>query len=629
MSNLPSTLKIMDYLKKLRNLSKISLLVFAHDVCMIPIAWLLAYWLRFNLSRIPDEILQGALHTLPTIMVVQAVFYWLFGLYRGVWRFASLPDLLRIAKVVVAGVLVSLLVLFLASRLHNVPRSIFPIYLLLLIAFLSGSRVAYRTLKSVLPQRFGSSGRQRVLIIGAGQAGESLARDLQRQVQGYRVVAFVDDDPKKRGHEIHGVRVLGSSNDIARLVKKHRIDLIIIAIPSMRSAQMRPIVAQCEKTGVPFRTVPSLQDLTSGSVRIDALRQVSLEDLLGRDVVSLDWDAIREKISDKTVLVSGAGGSIGSELCRQVARMSPGRLLVVEQNEFNLYSLTMELQQSFPQLDCQSYLADVTDKVAITNILQQPVDIIFHAAAYKHVPMLENQIRIAMHNNIVGTQVLAEAAVNAHVKKFVLVSTDKAVNPTSIMGATKRAAEIFCQNYGYHSPTQFITVRFGNVLGSAGSVVPLFKKQIEVGGPITVTHPDITRFFMTIPEASQLILQAMTIGQGGEIFVLDMGEPIKIQYLAEQMISLAGLMPHRDIQIQFTGLRPGEKLYEELFHEAEALLPTVHTKILQAQHRPRDWIELMDILAAIEQACERNDLAMLRQLLVKLVPEYLVTTAAV
>lgn len=593
--------------------------VFLHDLAVIPIAWFAAHWLRFNLGEIPYYIRHQAEIVLPTLILIQVIFYWIFGLYRGIWRYASLPDLIRICKAVFFGVLATIPVLFLGNELVKLPRSAFPLYGLLLIMMLGGSRFLYRWSRDR-----GVGQGKRILIIGAGQTGEGLARDLLRDdTKSYRVVGFVDDRPLKQGQEIHNIRVLGKTHEIVSLVKRLNIELIFIAIPSATSAEMRRIVSYCEESGVPFRTLPSLADLANGSVRIDALRKVSLEDLLGRDPVILDWLGIKEGIENKSILVSGGGGSIGSELCRQIAQLQPEKLIVIEQNEFNLYSLTQELNQKFPGLNFFGCLLDVTDRIAVRRLLQQhPVSTIFHAAAYKHVPMLEQQLRAAVRNNIIGTQVLAEEAVNFDVAKFVLISTDKAVHPTNVMGSSKRAAEIFCQNYNAHSQTKFITVRFGNVLGSAGSVVPLFRQQIEQGGPITVTHPDITRFFMTIPEATQLILQAMAMGRGGEIFVLDMGEPIKISYLAEQMILLAGLVPNEDIEIIYTGLRPGEKLFEELFYATETLMATTHEKIMQASYQQQNWLELLEILQEMNRACAIADENLLRRLLERLVPEY-------
>lgn len=611
----------------LKSPSRIRFFVFLHDALMIPLAWALAYWLRFNLGPISPQFIAQAVQVIPLIILIQIFYYWLFGLYRGLWRFASLPDLARIVKVVAIGTISSILVLFLIAKLTAIPRSIFPLYTLLLIVMLGGSRIVYRWLKDHVEVKAADLQRQRVLIVGAGQAGEGLVRDLIRQAQKeYQVVAFADDNPAKKGQEIHSIRVLGKTQEIPSIAKQQRVDLIMIAIPSAGSADMRRIVSYCENATIPFRTLPSLQDLTSGNIQIDALRAVSLEDLLGRDPVSLDWENIHTSIRNKTVLVSGGGGSIGSELCRQIAKLAPKRLIVVEQNEFNLYALTLELNQKFPQLDFVGCLLDVTDKIGVATVFQQhAVDIVFHAAAYKHVPLLEEQLRVAVKNNILGTQILAETAASRHVKKFVLISTDKAVNPTNVMGATKRVAEIFCQNHSHantNTQMQFITVRFGNVLGSIGSVVPLFKKQIEMGGPVTVTHPDMTRFFMTIPEATQLILQASVMGVGGEIFVLDMGEPVKIKYLAEQMIHLAGLVPDKDIAIQYIGLRPGEKLYEELFHAAELLKETAHEKIMQAQYRQIEWQLLASCLARIEKACGENDETTLQACLKQLVPEY-------
>ncbi len=630
------------------NYPTIRFLVFLHDIAMIPIAWALAYWLRFNLGAVNPIFFKQALYVLPIIILVQTLFYGLFGLHRGIWRFASLPDLIRIFKAVGTGIVSTVIILFLTAQLFNIPRSIFPLYGLLLVVFLGGSRIAYRLFKNYAETKTHNAQAQRVLIVGAGQAGEGIARDLLRHTQTsvskwrnahqkeYKVIAFVDDSQNKIGQEIHGIRVLGKIQDIPKLVSEHAINLIMIAIPSSVSAQMRRIVQYCEQANVPFRTLPGIQDLASGHVQIDALRAVSLEDLLGRDPVSLDWDTIRATIENKCILVSGGGGSIGAELCRQIAKFSPKKLIVIEQNEFNLYSLALEFEKKMPMLNFFGHLLDVTDSVGVQAVLQKnSIDMIFHAAAYKHVPLLEHQQRIAVRNNILGTKVLAEEAARAGVQKFILISTDKAVNPSNIMGATKRVAEIFCQNYSLNASTpsheqisqqqnscQFITVRFGNVLGSTGSVIPLFKQQIESGGPVTVTHPDITRFFMTIPEASQLILQATLMGNGGEIFVLDMGEPIKISYLAEQMIRLAGFTPGQDIAIEYTGLRPGEKLYEELFHAAESLESTPHEKIMKAKYRPTDWKRFMEIFQELEMACQKNNDAALLDCLRRLVPEF-------
>jgi FlaA1/EpsC-like NDP-sugar epimerase len=593
---------------------------FIHDLGMVPIAWFAAYWLRFNFSAIPAEYLTQAWHWLPLLGMTQAVAFVYFGLYRGDWRFASMPDLIRIIKAVSTGTLVCLAVIFLLTRLNTIPRTVFPAYWLLLIVALGTPRFFYRWLKD---RKFYFGERQRVLIAGAGRAGEMLVRDLLRDPQRkLEPIGFVDDKRRKRGAEIHGIRVLGRCEQIPELVDKLEIALVLIAIPSAGSRQLRRIVEYCEAADTPFRAVPCTQDLVAGRVSIQTLRELSIEDLLGRDPVKLDMRAISAELSGRCVLISGAGGSIGTELCRQVARLAPARLVLLENGEFNLFRIENELRQSFPHLDIQAKLCDVADPVAVEQWFQcYHPEIVYHAAAYKHVPMLESQVREAIQNNVCGTRVMALAADRNGCDAFVLISTDKAVNPANIMGASKRIAEIFCQNFNQHSSTRFITVRFGNVLGSSGSVVPLFRAQIEAGGPVTVTHPEMARYFMTIPEACQLILQAESMGSGGEIYVLDMGEPVSITYLAEQMIRLSGNEPGRDIEIVYTGLRPGEKLFEELFHEKEPLRGTQHEKIFLATHRPMEWQLLDKTLRNMDAACKSWDEKSLLKGIAALVPE--------
>lgn len=597
-----------------------------HDLCLIPIAWFGAFGLRFNFEGVPDHEWLLALWAFPMIFLVQTAAYWLVRLYRGVWRFASMPDLLRILKSVLMGVSVSLLILFLSTRLEGIPRSIFPIYGMLLIIGLGGGRFFVRWLKEGKQWKKSHKKHKtglRVLIVGAGTAGEGLVRDLLREKdRPYIPVAFVDDKPTKQRQEIHGIRVVGSCADIQSVVHEYQIGLIMLATPAARASDMRRILSFCEGSECPVRTLPGLANLVSGRVSVDALRAVSLEDLLGRDPVSLDWEGIERGIKGKVVLVSGGGGSIGSELCRQIARLQPRCLVVVERSEFNLFSLEQELLASYPHLMFMPHLMDISDKAAMQAVFAQyKPQLVFHAAAYKHVPLLQSQPREAVYNNVLGTYILAQLAIDCGVEKFILVSTDKAVNPTNIMGATKRASEMICQSFNGRAKTQFMTVRFGNVLGSAGSVVPIFKAQLEKGGPLTVTHPEITRFFMTISEACQLILQALVLGKGGEIFVLDMGEPIKIQFLAEQMIHLAGKKLGEDIEIRYTGLRPGEKLFEELFHPAEILSVTAHEKIMQASARTFDIETLSSILIQIQQAAFEWDNQRIVQYLKMLVPE--------
>ena len=593
---------------------------FIHDLFMVLLAWFTAYWLRFNFSTIPAEYLSQAWLWLPLVLLTQAGAFLYFGLYRGDWRFASMPDLVRIIKAVSVGILICLAVMFTLTRMNAIPRAIFPVYWLLLIVALGTPRLFYRWVKE---RKFYLGEGKRVLIAGAGRAGEMLVRDLLRDRQHSLVpVGFVDDKRRKLGADIHGVRVLGRCEQIPELADMLEIDLILLAMPSARSRQFRRVVEFCEAADVPFRSIPCMEDLVAGRVSINTLREISIEDLLGRDPVKLDLGAISAELSGRSVLISGAGGSIGTELCRQVARLGPGRLVLMENSEFNLFCIENELRQTFPHLDIQARLCDVADAAAVGHMfkLYRP-NIVYHAAAYKHVPMLESQVREAIDNNVCGTRVVALAADHYGCDAFVLISTDKAVNPANIMGASKRIAEIFCQNFNRHSSTRFITVRFGNVLGSNGSVVPLFREQIEAGGPVTVTHPEMTRYFMTIPEACQLILQAESMGGGGEIYVLDMGEPVSITYLAEQMIRLSGNEPGKDIEIVYTGLRPGEKLFEELFHEKEQLSGTQHEKIFLANHRQIDWVYLDKTICNMEAACRTYDEEALLKGVSALVPE--------
>ena len=596
------------------------LAIATHDILMVALVWLFVLTARYGFSaaEIPWNTFFS---TLPLVVVVQSLMMWKFGLYKGVWRFASLPDLWNIIRASLFGVLAISLLLFLFNRLEGVPRSSLALYPIFLVMALGAPRLLFRMWKDHRLNLKVSPEASRVLVVGAGRAGEMLVRDLGRD-RDYYPVGLVDDNPRLKGAKVQGLPVLGTSDDLAALIAEHEVDLVIIAMPSANTAQMRRVVERIEETGVAFRTLPRIDDMISGRSALSELREVAIDDLLGRDPVTLDWQSISEGLAGKVVLVSGGGGSIGSELCRQIARFGPAQLVILEQSEFQLYEIEMELGQSYPSLRVVPCLVDVCDAVAVDYVMQRHrPDVVFHAAAYKHVPMLEFQPREAVRNNVLGTRTLALAADRHHCSTFVMVSTDKAVNPANIMGCTKRVAEILCHTLDRRSDTNFITVRFGNVLGSAGSVVPLFQRQIEQGGPVTVTHPDIMRYFMTIPEASQLILQAGALGSGGEIFVLDMGEPIKISYLAEQMIKLSGHEPGKDIDIVYTGLRPGEKLFEELFHDQESLLATAHKKIKLAQSRAVDSDLVESVLAEMVTACDIYDNDALPLLLRKLVPE--------
>ncbi len=600
-------------------------MAFLHDLLWVPAAILLAFWLRFNLGDIPVAYVDAFQHLIVVSLPIQAITFWYLGLYRGIWRYASIPDLLRILRAVLLGVSVSFMIIFIWQRLENMPRSVFVLYPIILALGLAMPRLLYRWLKDHHLD-FNRMDRKRALLIGAGQAGELLVRDLLKSGP-YEAVGFLDDSDRRLGQELHGIRVIGRLNDLENIFDKHAIDVVLLCMPSGSPQVIQSVVKTCQKHTIPCRTLPSVADLADGKVEVSRLRQVQIEDLLGRNTIAIDNSNIHHLITHQCVLVTGAGGSIGSELCRQILQHKPARLLLLDHGEFNLYSIEKELLQQ--KTESHSYaiealLGDIRDKERMSWLFEhfQP-DVVFNAAAYKHVPLVEQNPAEGVKTNVLGTCQLADLAVQNGVKKFIQISTDKAVNPTNVMGASKRSAEIYCQNLDRRTDTTaFITTRFGNVLGSAGSVVPLFHSQIEAGGPITVTHPDITRYFMTIPEAVSLILQAGSMGDGGEIFVLDMGEAIKIVNLAEQMIRLAGLEPGRDIEITFTGLRPGEKLFEELFHHAEKLGETSHPKVMLSGSREMDWDEIQNVLKALHAACRTRDVQQLHQTLQQLVPEF-------
>ncbi len=591
--------------------------IIAHDLMMSAIAWQLAWLLRFNLEY-PYKNWELSLYTIPLILLIQAFVYYRFKLHKGLWRFASLPDLWNIFRACIFGALSITLVLFMWNRLEGIPRSIFILYPILLMFLLGGPRLTYRMWKDHSLNITVIKKGKKVLIVGAGSAGDMLVRDILRE-GNYQAIGFVDDQLKLVGSEMHGVRVLGAVKDVPKICIDENIDLIIIAIPSATNKQMQNILNTCEKVQCELRTLPSLHDMVSGRLSVNQLREVSIEDLLGREKIKLDWAALQKGISNKKVLVSGGGGSIGSELCKQIASLAPSGLIVFERSEYNLYRVEESLKGS--GINCHFVLGDLCDREKIyQTIAEHKPDIIFHAAAYKHVPILERQPREGARNNVLGTKNIADAAHVNNCEKFVLISTDKAVNPTNILGATKRVAEMYTEIMNGRSETRFITVRFGNVLGSEGSVVPLFKEQIKKGGPISVTHPDITRYFMTIPEACQLIMQACSMGHGGEIYVLDMGEPIKINYLAEQMIRLSGLIPNEDVDIVYTGLRPGEKMYEELFYDSEVREETEHHKIYIAKHHQLKVTEVLQKIDVLINKCEIIDDESIQKTLKELVP---------
>lgn len=551
-------------------------IILSHDIFAVILAWWIAFFVRFNLSASSLTILLHGLKIQCLIVAVHVFFYWRYKTYRPLWRFFSLPELFRLSKAIFFAWTVNIGILFVLHDLITIPFSIWFIYPLWLILILGLGRLVIRYIGD---KQTATSKSKRVLIIGAGKGAELFLRELRRWPEKqYQPIACLDDDDTLKGKEIRGVPILGKVAQLSEIVKKEKIELVVIAIPSIKTAALRKIFEMCEQISVSVCVLPSLSEFEENQNATFQPREVSLEDLLGRDPVQLDHAGLKAFLYDQVVLVSGGGGSIGSELCHQILPLNPKKLIIVDHAEFNLYQIEQELQQlQYKNITLE--LISITDQSAIHFMMEKyKPSIVFHAAAYKHVPILEFQPFQAVKNNVFGTKILAEAAMIHHVKKFVLVSSDKAVNPTNIMGATKRIAELFCQSCNGRSQTQFITVRFGNVIGSTGSVIPLFKKQIAQGGPVTVTHPDMTRYFMTIKEAAQLILQAGALGRDGEIFVLDMGQPIKIFDLAKHLIKLSG---KGNIRIIFTGLRPGEKMYEELFYEKETLSKTSQEKIFR------------------------------------------------
>ena len=597
--------------------------VIIHDFCMVVIAWIVAAWLIESTSTISFSNNLSTLTGVCVVLLLQGSVLWATGLYKGLWRFASFPDMWNIARASAFGTVavVALLTIVQGPTISQWMPAVL-IYPVLLFVFLGLPRMCYRFWKdSQTTDTVSGKGLKRVLIIGAGRSGAMLVKELRRR-GGFDVVGFLDDDERLRGAQVHGFPVLGAIDTLPGAGSSHQVDLSIIAMPSATNQQMQRIVGICELSQIEFRTLPTLQDLGSQATNIGDLKRVVIDDLLGRDPVSLEWESIRAGLVGKRVMITGGGGSIGSELCRQIARLNPVELIVIDHSEYSLYRIDHELRSEYHDLLFHSVLGDICDPATVEKVIgEYKPDVVFHAAAYKHLPILQTQVREAFRNNVYGTMRVAEAAERHGVGTFVLISTDKAVNPANIMGATKRVAEMYCQNMNARSDMRFITVRFGNVLNSNGSVVPLFQEQIAKGGPVTVTHPEISRYFMTISEASQLIMQAAVLGSGGEIYVLDMGEPVNITYLAEHLIRLAGKEPGRDIEIIYTGLRPGEKLFEQLFHELEPYERTTHEKILLAHPRVADWDELRTELKNSEHAVRRYDTKYLQQALVRLVPE--------
>ena len=594
-------------------------LAFVHDVCAAALAWTGLYWLRSNMD-LHEPQLSDMWHTLAWILPLQAGIFLAFGLYRGLWRFASLPDLQRILLAAGLGAVAIPVVLVMLRLTSVVPRSVLILYPPVLIFLMAGSRFTYRIWKEHRLYSPLAALGEPVLILGAGEAGARLTKELAHSRQ-WRVVGLLDDDPAKQGRLLRNVSVLGPISELPIWVRRYGVRTVIIALPSAAHGVRRRVAELCAAAGLEALTVPSYEDLISGRSQLTTIRHVELDDLLGRDPVVLDSAGLREWLGDRVVLITGAGGSIGAELCRQIARYHPARLVLIELSEYALYQIQQSLQDEFPNLPVVTIVGDTKHAALVEQVLaRERPSVIFHAAAYKHVPLMEEtNAWQAVRNNAYGTWVIARASVAAKVEKFVLVSTDKAVNPTNVMGASKRLAEVICQSL-QNGGTEFVIVRFGNVFGSAGSVIPRFREQIARGGPVTVTHPEITRYFMSQSEATQLLLQAGLMGRGGELLVLDMGEPVRILDLARDMIRLSGADPDL-IRVVFTGLRPGEKLFEEPLASDEATLATPHPKLFIAHARSVGAAAIEQAIAWLERDRAAGD-AEVRAWLKAWIPEY-------
>jgi FlaA1/EpsC-like NDP-sugar epimerase len=598
------------------------------DFLLVFFSWWLAFSIRFDLV-IPDYYWFSMWKLMPLIVIVKMTVFFYFNLYQGMWRFTSLFDLVNVVKAVISSSIVLIVVVVVVHRFEGYPRSVFIIDFGFCLIFIGGLRTCIRlyftrhsgmNLFSTFHKR--RSTATRLLIIGAGTTGERVLREIRDNPNlKLQPIGFLDDNPQKQGKTIHGIAVLGRLEKINSFVEL--FDEILIAVPKSSKENMRRIVASCESTGKRFRTVPAISEIIDGKISVKALRDVTLQDLMGREEVRLNKTEISRYIHEKRVLITGAGGSIGSELIRQVSRFHPKRLGLLEINELNLFRLEMECQQRFGYMNVESYLADIRDEISIQRVFNdfQP-EVVFHAAAYKHVPMQERHPWEAVLNNIKGTLNLVNMARQKKIERFVLVSTDKAVRPTNVMGASKRIAEqlVLCSND--NDQHRFMVVRFGNVMGSSGSVIPIFQDQISRGGPVTVTHPEVTRFFMSIPEAAQLILEAGAMGEGGEIFILDMGNPVRILDLAQDLIKLHGYEPHQDIDIQYTGLRPGEKLYEELITEGEGIVETQHEKIMVLRGELYSMSQIHSKIEQLFSLAKTFDHKMIKEKLKEIIPEY-------
>ena len=594
--------------------------ILSANIVLIALAYIGSFLIRFELN-LPSKIYNTISYTLPVIVLIKVGAFYYFGLFAGLWKYVSMDDLWQILKANAVATVVFVLFIVFSGAFAGFPRSVLILDWILCVGFLSGVRFFTRSLREGYSVKRTNKGNIRILIIGAGDSGIVVLKELKKSDMA-EVVGFIDDDPGKKGMKIHGQKVFGSKNDIADIVIKHRITQIVIAIPSAGGKVIREIISLCQFPEVKVKIVPGLQEIFSGEMEVK-LKDVEAVDLLGRETVEINKEDIKAYVKGKVVLVTGGAGSIGSEIVRQALTFNPAKLVVVDYNENDLYFLEREIRKKYPKSDIAMIAADIAEIGVLKAVFSRfRPEIVFHAAAFKHVPLMEENPASAVANNIIGSRNLMYASEHYGVDRFVLISSDKAVNPTNVMGATKRVSEMVMQAKSKKSKTKFMAVRFGNVLGSKGSVVPLFKKQIEEDRCVTITHPEARRFFMSVKEAVQLVLQAGAIGHGGEIFVLDMGEQINITDFARNLINLSGLKPDKDVAIEYIGLRPGEKLYEEMLHDSEKDLATKHEKIFVAQPEEFDAHLLAQKVKELEKLAKLMDGGRIKGKLMEIVPGY-------
>ena len=597
-----------------------------YDIISIVVASYLALLIRYDMHvrLIPDYFLEPIERFLPLNIIITMVLFYIFRLYSSLWAFAGEAELQNLVMAsFLSGVCSAIGLQFFKAEVQPVPKSYYFIYTFILISMVFVSRFSYRFFRGLKHKRNNKDNNISVMIIGAGEAANVIIKEIiNSNFSTMKIKCIIDDDKGKWGRFIQGIKVVGGRDKIIECADLYQIDQIIIAVPSITRTEMKAILDICKETNCKLRSLPGMYQLVNGDVSVSKLRDVEVEDLLGREPIQVDLDSILGYVKDKTILVTGGGGSIGSELCRQIATHSPKQLIVVDIYENSVYDVQQELKVSHPDLDLVVLIASVRNTNRMNWIFDHyKPDIVYHAAAHKHVPLMEDSPNEAIKNNVFGTFKVAQAAAMSGVKRFVMISTDKAVNPTNIMGASKRICEMIIQTFNKHYDTEFVAVRFGNVLGSNGSVIPLFKKQIAEGGPVTVTHPDIIRYFMTIPEAVSLVLQAGAYAKGGEIFVLDMGSPVKILDLAKNLIRLSGYKLGEDIKIEFTGLRPGEKLFEELLMDEEGMKETDNKLIHIGRPIELDEEEFFAILKELNDTSKLEDQD-IRPIVKKLVPTY-------